>query len=330
MFAIHEDLSIYLTRGDSASITFPITHSFNAGDIVRFQVFGKKDCAEVVLRKDFAIEAATDKLTIDLDGSETKLVDIINKPTDFWYEVEVNPGERSETIIGYDADGAKVLTLFPEGSDDITTYEDFVVSAYSIAVDHGYEGSKEEWLASLKGEDGDKGDDGVSPVITVSRSGKMTTVTIVDAKGTSTFNVNDGEDGSNGKDGRGIVSIERTSGTGAAGTTDVYTITYTDNTTSTFNVYNGANGSGGSGSGESGEDGEDGATFTPSVDADGNLSWTNNKGLPNPATVNIKGDKGDKGDPGVPDMSNYYTKTEVDAALGAYITDIDALIGGDV
>lgn len=33
----------------------------------------------------------------------------------------------------------------------------------------------------------------------------------------------------------------------------------------------------------------DGATFTPSVDADGNLSWTNDKGHDNPATVNIKG-----------------------------------------
>lgn len=33
----------------------------------------------------------------------------------------------------------------------------------------------------------------------------------------------------------------------------------------------------------------DGATFTPSVDANGNLSWSNNRGLDNPATVNIKG-----------------------------------------
>lgn len=33
----------------------------------------------------------------------------------------------------------------------------------------------------------------------------------------------------------------------------------------------------------------DGATFTPAVDADGNLSWTNNRNLENPPTVNIKG-----------------------------------------
>lgn len=47
-----------------------------------------------------------------------------------------------------------------------------------------------------------------------------------------------------------------------------------------------------------GKDGADGATFTPSVDSAGNLSWTNNKGLTNPPTVNIKGPKGDKGDAG--------------------------------
>ena len=33
----------------------------------------------------------------------------------------------------------------------------------------------------------------------------------------------------------------------------------------------------------------DGATFTPFVDDDGNLSWTNDKGKDNPATKNIKG-----------------------------------------
>lgn len=38
--------------------------------------------------------------------------------------------------------------------------------------------------------------------------------------------------------------------------------------------------------------------FIPSVSAAGVLSWTNKAGLPNPASVNIKGAKGDKGDTG--------------------------------
>lgn len=45
-------------------------------------------------------------------------------------------------------------------------------------------------------------------------------------------------------------------------------------------------------------DGEDGATFTPSVSSDGTLSWTNDKGLNNPESVNLKGEKGEKGDTG--------------------------------
>lgn len=47
-----------------------------------------------------------------------------------------------------------------------------------------------------------------------------------------------------------------------------------------------------------GSKGDDGATFTPSVSADGIISWTNDKDLPNPEPVNIKGVKGDKGDKG--------------------------------
>ena len=46
--------------------------------------------------------------------------------------------------------------------------------------------------------------------------------------------------------------------------------------------------------------GEDGATFLPSVDENGDLSWTNNGGLPNPETVNIRGPKGDPGEQGPP------------------------------
>ena len=44
--------------------------------------------------------------------------------------------------------------------------------------------------------------------------------------------------------------------------------------------------------------GTNGATFTPAVDDAGNLSWSNDKDLANPNTVNIKGDTGAKGDKG--------------------------------
>ena len=44
--------------------------------------------------------------------------------------------------------------------------------------------------------------------------------------------------------------------------------------------------------------GDDGVTFTPSVSAEGVISWTNNGGLPNPAPVNIKGLQGPVGPQG--------------------------------
>lgn len=44
--------------------------------------------------------------------------------------------------------------------------------------------------------------------------------------------------------------------------------------------------------------GSTGATFTPSVSPDGVISWTNDKDLPNPDPVNIKGPAGPKGETG--------------------------------
>lgn len=54
-------------------------------------------------------------------------------------------------------------------------------------------------------------------------------------------------------------------------------------------VYNNLASGGGSGSSSGG------VVFIPSVDANGNLSWTNNGGLTNPDTINIKGLPGKNG-----------------------------------
>lgn len=66
------------------------------------------------------------------------------------------------------------------------------------------------------------------------------------------------------------------------------TITLADGDTESFTITNGADGT-------DGTDGTNGATFTPSVDASGNISWTNDGGLPNPQTQNIKGATGSNG-----------------------------------
>lgn len=92
----------------------------------------------------------------------------------------------------------------------------------------------------------------------------------------------------------------------------------------------------------------DGATFTPSVSSEGVLSWTNDKGKPNPTSVNIKGPKGDaftyadftseqlaalkgakgdKGDPGDPlSVLNAYPVGSIYMSVNS--TDPKTLFGG--
>jgi lysophospholipase L1-like esterase len=127
MFVINEDNSIYVTRGDI--VAFAVTaedngkpYTFKAGDLVRIKIFGKKDAESVILQKDFPVVADTESVDIYLTKEDTKLGDVISKPKDYWYEVELNPLTDPQTIIGYDEDGAKVFKLFPEG-DDIEEYE---------------------------------------------------------------------------------------------------------------------------------------------------------------------------------------------------------------
>lgn len=74
------------------------------------------------------------------------------------------------------------------------------LSAYEIAVEHGYEGTEAQWLASLKGETGAigaTGADGFSPTATVARTqaGDGVVITITDKNGTTTATVYDGQGG---------------------------------------------------------------------------------------------------------------------------------------
>lgn len=74
--------------------------------------------------------------------------------------------------------------------------------------------------------------------------------------------------------------------------------------------------------GEPGAEGKAGTTFTPSVDANGNISWTNDGGKENPTTRNIRGPQGDKGDTGTAGKSAY------DAAEEAGYTGTEATFYG--
>lgn len=122
-----------------------------------------------------------------------------------------------------------------------------------------------------------------------------------------------GATGPQGPQGVSVSSVAQTTTSTADGGTNVVTVTLSNGTKSTFNVKNGSKGS-------NGTNGTNGATFTPSVDSAGNLSWTNNGGLTNPPTVNIKGPKGDSGEGGGSGEDiRYFTEFTVEDVIEASV-----------
>ena len=125
MFKINGDKSIYLTRGDIANITVSATasdgklYTFQKGDVVRFKVFKRRDCGCVEIQKDTVVEAEATQVDIYLSKDDTKIGDVISKPTNYWYEIELNPNTQPQTIVGYDEEGEKLFVLYPEGSDTV-------------------------------------------------------------------------------------------------------------------------------------------------------------------------------------------------------------------
>lgn len=124
MFVVNEDLTIDCTRGDAGdfSVRANINESafvFRVGDIVRFTVCAKKDYSNVVLQKDVEVAEATETVAFHLDSDETKIGGVINKPTEYWYTVELNPDANCQTIIGHTKDGARVFMLYPEADSEV-------------------------------------------------------------------------------------------------------------------------------------------------------------------------------------------------------------------
>ena len=109
----------------------------------------------------------------------------------------------------------------------------------------------------------------------------------------------DGKDGVNGQDGADGAAATIQIGevvTGAAGTNASVENTGTENAAILkFTIPRGATGTPGADGqdGAPGADGKNGVTFTPSVDTNGDLSWSNDGGLPNPETVNLRGAQGE-------------------------------------
>lgn len=306
MFVVHDDMTIYATRGDV--VYFPLEkkngdakYKFQPGDIVRFKVFCKKNCGKVVLMKDFLIEEESTAVNIFLDRGEMKFGEIISKPVDYWYEAELNPDTFPDTFIGYDENGAKLFRLYPEAKDVVEgeiddPEENSAVARMVVTFVNEYLGENAEdtivktidqYFAEHPIKDGEDGENGIGVAGAVIDASGNLKITYTNGE-TDNLGCVVGKDGKDGKEGFSPIAKVTETDSGA-----VITITDAEGTTEAT-VKNGRDGV----DGIAGKDGKDGATFTPSVDVSGNLSWSNDGGLPNPATVNIKGEKGDPGEKG--------------------------------
>lgn len=199
-------------------------------------------------------------------------------------------------------------------------------SAYQIAVEDGFVGSEEEWLESLKGQDGENGLDGVdakisnvnatvdntseNPQVNVELGGTLSnriiTFNFTGINGRNGQNGENGKDGNPGRDGIGIkdIKFKETIEEG-----NIYTITLTNETTYEFIASKGKQGIEGQQGprgeqGIPGQDGKDGTTIESVV-----VNIDNNTGIPNgTASIsgteltlilkNLKGEQGQKGDTG--------------------------------
>lgn len=123
MFKIDENLIIHITRGDAGSINVTAEdengndYTFKIDDIVRLKITEKKNTSNIVLEKSVTVLEETQNVLIQITDQDSKIGDLINKPVDYWYEIELNPDNNGQTIIGYDENGPKIFRLYPEGGD---------------------------------------------------------------------------------------------------------------------------------------------------------------------------------------------------------------------
>lgn len=152
MFKIDDDMTINVTRGDCGTIDVSATvdgavYVFLPGDILRLKVFEKKNCENVVLKKDFGIDVNATTVTLTLTGKDTKIGGMINKPTNYWYEIELNPETNPQTIVGYDDEGPKLFCLHPEGNEvEETEPEEADVGAFDDKLDLTSNKALPNWL----------------------------------------------------------------------------------------------------------------------------------------------------------------------------------------
>ncbi len=156
---------------------------------------------------------------------------------------------------------------------------------------------------SAKGSTGDKGDKGItftpslddSGNLSWSNDGGLTNPTTVNIKGARGYSGTDGVTYTPYLDEEGLLNWSRSDGNIDEVPSPTPIIPQIGENGNWFLGETDLEVSASGETGPQGEAGANGTTFTPSVDSAGNLSWSNNGGLSNPSTVNLKGLQGAQG-----------------------------------
>ena len=173
-------------------------------------------------------------------------------------------------------------------------------SAYELAViAEGFEGTKEEWLDSLKGEKGEQG-----------KRGERGIQAHYDEE-TKTLFITGGDEESagGGETDVGIVSIEQTVTSTVSGGVNEITVTKTDGSKSVLYIRNGGKG----------EQGNAGDSVVSAAYENGVITFTTFYG----AEISVEM-------PEIVTPDNCYTKSEIDTMFGSYVNAIAEVVGGDV
>ena len=122
MFIIDEDnTTIKMTRGQSGFITFSTLtpegelYTFKRNDIIRLNITKEGRENMIVMSIDTRIEEDTNEASIFIASSDSTIGPVINKPVNYWYDIELNPDSSlAQMLLGYDDNGPKIFRLYPE------------------------------------------------------------------------------------------------------------------------------------------------------------------------------------------------------------------------
>lgn len=111
------DYHLKINRGNTLRFDYSIMggdtpYVFEKDDTIVFSVyeaFGLEQ--DPVLTEEFKPIEGSTEITIEIPKDKMKFAPMSSMETDYWYEITLN----EETVLGFDENGAKIITIYPEG-----------------------------------------------------------------------------------------------------------------------------------------------------------------------------------------------------------------------